>query len=55
MSVVAGTDIFATALVESHQFRLVERNRLNQGIVPEKQINGAGQSTGTVAQHQLRG
>jgi curli biogenesis system outer membrane secretion channel CsgG len=33
----------------------VERNRLNQGIVPEKQLNGAGQSTGDAAQHQLRG
>jgi curli biogenesis system outer membrane secretion channel CsgG len=55
VSVGAATDIFTTALVESHQFRVVERNRLNQGIMPEKQINGAGQSTGTVAQHQLRG
>jgi curli biogenesis system outer membrane secretion channel CsgG len=55
VSVAAATDIFTTTLVESHQFRVVERNRLNQGIVPEKQLNGAGQSTGAVAQHQLRG
>jgi len=55
VSVAAATDIFTTTLVESHQFRVVERNRLNQGIVPEKQLNGAGQSTGTAAQHQLRG
>jgi curli biogenesis system outer membrane secretion channel CsgG len=55
VSVAAATDIFTTTLVESHQFRVVERNRLNQGIVPEKQLNGANQSTGTAAQHQLRG
>ena len=55
VSVAAATDIFTTTLVESHQFRVVERNRLNQGSVPEIQLNGAGQSTGTAAQHQLRG
>jgi curli biogenesis system outer membrane secretion channel CsgG len=55
VSVAAATDIFTTTLIESHQFRVVERNRLSQGIVPEKQLNGAGQTTGTVAQHQLRG
>ena len=54
-AVAAATDIFTTSLIESHQFRVVERNRLSQGIVPEKQLNGAGQTTGTVAQHQLRG
>lgn len=55
VSVAAATDIFTTALVESHQFRVVERNRLNQGVVYEKQLNGAGQATGDAAQHQLRG
>jgi curli biogenesis system outer membrane secretion channel CsgG len=51
----AATDIFTTALIESHQFRVVERNRLNQGVMLEKQLNGAGQSTGEVAKSQLRG
>ena len=55
VSVGAATDIFTTALIESHQFRVVERNRLNQGVVYEKQLNGAGQATGDSAQHQLRG
>jgi curli biogenesis system outer membrane secretion channel CsgG len=55
VSVAAATDIFTTTLIESHQFRVVERNRLNQGIVLEKQLNGAGQATGDAAQHQLRG
>lgn len=55
VSVAAATDMFTTALVDSHQFRVVERNRLNQGVVYEKQLNGAGQATGDAAQHQLRG
>jgi curli biogenesis system outer membrane secretion channel CsgG len=55
VSVAAATDIFTTTLIESHQFRVVERNRLNQGVVYEKQLNGAGQATGDAAQHQLRG
>jgi curli biogenesis system outer membrane secretion channel CsgG len=55
VSVAAATDIFTTALIESHQFRVVERNRLNQGVMYEKQLNGAGQATGDAAQHQLRG
>ena len=46
VSVAAATDIFTTTLIESHQFRVVERNRLNQGVVYEKQLNGAGQATG---------
>jgi curli biogenesis system outer membrane secretion channel CsgG len=55
VSVGAATDIFTTALIESGQFRVVERNRLAQGVMAEKQMNAAGQSTGTAAQHQLRG
>jgi len=55
VSVGAATDIFTTALIESHQFRVVERNRLNQGTMYEKQLNGAGQTTGDLAQQKLRG
>jgi curli biogenesis system outer membrane secretion channel CsgG len=55
VSVAAATDIFTTTLIESHQFRVVERNRLSQGVIQEKQLNGAGQSTGDAAKHQLRG
>jgi curli biogenesis system outer membrane secretion channel CsgG len=55
VNVAAATDIFTTALIESRQFRVVERNRLNQGVLYEKQLNGAGQTSGDVAQHQLRG
>jgi curli biogenesis system outer membrane secretion channel CsgG len=55
VSVGAATDIFTTALIQSGQFRVVERNRLNQGVAYEKQLNGAGMTTGDAAQHQLRG
>ena len=55
VTVAAATDIFTTALIESHQFRVVERNRLNAGVIAEKQLNGAGQTTGDVAQQKLRG
>ncbi len=49
------TDMFTTALVKSRQFRVVERNRLNEGVGQEKRINAAGQTTGTTAQKALRG
>jgi curli biogenesis system outer membrane secretion channel CsgG len=55
VSVGAATDIFTTALIQSGQFRVVERNRLNAGVVYEKQLNAAGMATGDAAQHQLRG
>jgi curli biogenesis system outer membrane secretion channel CsgG len=55
VSVVAATDMFTTALVRSAQFRVVERQRLNQGVLFEKQLNAAGQTTGDTAQKQLRG
>jgi curli biogenesis system outer membrane secretion channel CsgG len=55
VNVMAATDMFTTALIKSGQFRVVERERLNQGVIAEKQLNGAGQTTGDVAQSQLRG
>ena len=48
------TDMFKTALVQSGQFRVVERARLDQGVLREKQINAQGMSTGTSAQQPLR-
>jgi curli biogenesis system outer membrane secretion channel CsgG len=49
------TEMFKTALVKSGQFRVVERAKLNRGVVIEKQMNAAGQTSGSVAQSQLRG
>ena len=43
------------ALIESGQFRVVERQRIAQGVILEKQMNAANQTSGDVAQKQLRG
>jgi curli biogenesis system outer membrane secretion channel CsgG len=55
ITALAATDMFTQALVHSRQFRVVERAQYEHTILPEKQLNGAGQSTGTVAQQQLHG
>ncbi len=47
------TDLFKTALVNSGQFRVVERARLNEGVVREKQLSGAGLTNGKSARVQL--
>lgn len=49
------TEQFKTALVQSGQFRVVERAKLDRGVVREKQMNAAGQTTGSTSQQQLRG
>ena len=49
------TEQFKTALVQSGQFRVVERARLDRGVVREKQMNAAGQTTGSSSQQPLRG
>jgi len=48
------TDMFKTALAAQGRFALVERARLNEGVIREKQLNAAGQSTGQSAQAPLR-
>lgn len=47
------TDLFTTALVRSGQFRVVERARVNEGVIREKQLNGAGLTKGKSAQTPL--
>ncbi len=49
------TDMFKTALVQSGQFRVVERARLNEGVVREKQLNASGLSTGKAGTEHLTG
>jgi curli biogenesis system outer membrane secretion channel CsgG len=51
----SATDMFKTALVQSGQFRVVERSRLNEGVVREKQLQQGGFASGRAAQTQLRG
>ena len=47
------TDMFKTALVQSGQFRVVERSRINDGVIREKQLNAAGLSGGNSAARML--
>lgn len=47
------TDMFQTALVQSGQFRVVERSRLSEGVVREKQLNASGLSSGSSASEIL--
>ena len=54
VSARGATDMFATALVASGRFQLVERARLNEGVWREKQINAAGQSGGKGGRVKLR-
>jgi curli biogenesis system outer membrane secretion channel CsgG len=49
------TDMFTSALVQSGRFRVVERGRLNDGVVREKQLQQSGWANGNAAQQQLRG
>lgn len=51
----ATTDLFITALVRSGQFRVVERSRLDEGVIKEKQLGAQNLATGDVAQTQLAG
>ena len=55
VSAGGATDMFVTALIRSSQFRVVDRSRINDGVVQEKKMNAAGMTTGATAQQQLRG
>jgi curli biogenesis system outer membrane secretion channel CsgG len=55
VSARSATDMFKTALVQSGQFRVVERTRLNEGAGREKQLQQGGFASGKAAQTQLRG
>ncbi len=51
----AATDMFKTALVQTGRFQVVERSRLNEGVLKEKQLNAGGFTTGDIAEQKLRG
>mgnify|MGYP001060040472 CR=1 FL=1 len=55
VSADGATDMFATALIKSGSFRVMERQQLNEGITMEKQLNAQGMTTGDAAQHRLIG
>lgn len=49
------TAMFTTALIKSRQFRVVERNRLAEGVGRERELNAGGVTTGDGATKQLKG
>lgn len=51
----AATDMFTTALVKSHRFAVLERQRLSQGTLREKQMNSQGMTTGNAGKVRLTG
>lgn len=51
----SATEMFKTALVQSGQFRVVERARLAEGALREKQLQQSGLATGKAAAQRLRG
>jgi curli biogenesis system outer membrane secretion channel CsgG len=55
LNVRGATDMFKTALFATGRFKVVERTRINEGVVREKQLNAAGQTTGKTAQSLLTG
>jgi len=51
----AATDMFTTALVKTRRFLVLERQRLQETVMREKQMNASGMTTGNVAQNKLAG
>ncbi len=49
------TDMFTTALIKSGYFAVAERQRLNEGVMREKQLQGGGMATGRAGQTKLAG
>jgi curli biogenesis system outer membrane secretion channel CsgG len=54
VSARSATDMLKTSLMQSGQFRVVERSRVNEGVIREKQLNSQGMSTGKSARQPLR-
>jgi curli biogenesis system outer membrane secretion channel CsgG len=55
VSAVAATDMFTTALMKSAQFAVAERQRLQEGVILEKQLNAQGLTTGDLSDQRLTG
>lgn len=53
ISARGATDMFTTALVKSGAFTVAERARLQEGVMREKQMNAAGQTTGTTGTQKM--
>ncbi len=55
IQVKAAQEMFVTTLIKSGAFAVAERQRLNEGIMREKQLNASGMTTGTSANSRLAG
>ncbi len=55
VSAASATDMFITALVKSHRFLVMERQRLDESVYREKQMNQQGLTTGHVAEKRMTG
>lgn len=55
LSASSATDMFTTALVKTGRFRVVERQRMNEGVVREKQLQQSGWADGDASKQPLRG
>ncbi len=55
ISPASATDMFITALIKSHTFAVLERQRLEESVYREKQLNQQGMTTGDTARQRLTG
>jgi len=55
VSPASATDMFITALVKSHRFLVMERQRLDESVYREKQLNQQGRTTGRVSEKRMTG
>ena len=51
----AATDMFTTALVKTRKFRVLERQRIGEGVARERELNAQGVTTGDAATKKVRG
>jgi|JI10StandDraft_1071094.scaffolds.fasta_scaffold112593_2 curli biogenesis system outer membrane secretion channel CsgG len=51
----AATDMFTAALFKSKKFRVLERQRISEGVARERDLNGQGITTGDIATKKVKG
>ena len=51
----AATDMFTAALFKSKKFRVLERQRITEGVARERDLNGQGITTGDIATKKVKG
>ena len=51
----AATDMFTTALVKTRKFRVMERQRIGDGVAKERDLNAQGITTGDAATKKVKG